>query len=51
MCRRYSTKRLIQQIHACDPAETELGLVQFVTNDLHMIKVQQTLPNMLLKLD
>lgn len=51
MCRLHSTKRLIQQIHGCDPPETKLGLVQFVPNDLHMIKVRQAFPNMLLKLD
>lgn len=51
MCRLHSTKRLIQQIHGCDPPETELGLVQFVPNDLHMIKARQALPNILLKLD
>lgn len=31
--------------------KTELGLLQFVPNDLHMIKARQDLPNMLLKLD
>jgi len=43
-------RHLIQQIHSSDPPEIETGLVQFVTNDLHMIKVLRADSNILLKL-
>lgn len=40
----------MQQIQSSDPPEKETGSVQFVTNDLRMIKVPSADFNMLLKL-